>query len=345
MDWPGEQIVIKLWETVTEKGIGKLLSPWQTRREGRAQAETRAHEMLLLAQAEADAADLKAGRKRLHSDGTTLLSFSVDQTPDMPLIGRRDRVEPVLDLPRIMSVAMHHTAAELAQGEINASRAVLYAEETLIDSEKLASEEPVDDDWLSAWRDHVGKVSNVDLQRLWGRVLAGEVTTPGTYSLRTLEFLRTLSKAEAELIEKLGPFVFSGDKIMRSAAQRMEKKGLPFERLMQLQHLGILAGVEAIGMTMTIKSDIQGKFLQGMPVRNKILIIEKEHPDTLALEVYVLTDLGKQILSLANFDADSEYMHIVGKDIVAKGYKVTLADWEPKDGTTGNYKNGVRIVA
>ena len=39
MEFPGEKLVIRLWETVTEKGIGSWLRPWQNRREGRAQID------------------------------------------------------------------------------------------------------------------------------------------------------------------------------------------------------------------------------------------------------------------------------------------------------------------
>ncbi len=41
MDLPGEKLLIKLWETITEKGIGSLLSPWQTIRTGKARNEVR----------------------------------------------------------------------------------------------------------------------------------------------------------------------------------------------------------------------------------------------------------------------------------------------------------------
>jgi len=70
MDFPGEKLVIKLWETLAEKGIGSLLSPWQAGREGRARNEVRRHEILMLAQAEMDAADIRSGKKRLLPDGT-----------------------------------------------------------------------------------------------------------------------------------------------------------------------------------------------------------------------------------------------------------------------------------
>ena len=38
--------------------------------------------------------------------------------------------------------------------------------------------------------DAVGNVSNEELQKLWGKVLAGEMQQPGSCSLRTMEVIR-----------------------------------------------------------------------------------------------------------------------------------------------------------
>ena len=40
------------------------------------------------------------------------------------------------------------------------------------------------------------------MQKLWGRLLAGEVASPQSYSKRTLQFLKTLSKREAAAFER-----------------------------------------------------------------------------------------------------------------------------------------------
>ncbi len=48
MDLTGEKSIIKLWETLVEKGIGSLLSPWYIKREGRARIEVRREELLTM---------------------------------------------------------------------------------------------------------------------------------------------------------------------------------------------------------------------------------------------------------------------------------------------------------
>jgi hypothetical protein len=60
------------------------------------------------------------------------------------------------------------------------------------------SKEPVDLDWSLQFFDAAQDVCDEDMQSLWARILAGEVSDPGSYSKRTLQFLKTLDKFEAE---------------------------------------------------------------------------------------------------------------------------------------------------
>lgn len=339
MEFPGEALVLKLWDTLTEKGIGKLLSPWQTRRDGRAHAQVRADEMLLLAQAEADANDLRAGRKRLHEDGSRLIAVPVNSPLRLEGSEHSNRVEPTLNLASLAESAHRQDVVASMRAEINTSRSVLFAEEVLRNSTGETSSEPVDDDWLSTWRDHASKVSSEDLQRLWGSVLAGEVKNPGQYSLRTLDFLRTLSRNEAELISMLGPFAI-GSRIYKTESDYLEKKGITFDALLQLQDLGIVTGVDGLGLQATFNTVDPGKFLVPLIAGNRVLIIERENPEpSLDLPAYILTKLGLQVLSLGHFSLDTDYLKMVGRRILQQGLKVSLGDWVQVSRNEGRYFN------
>ena len=236
---------------------------------------------------------------------------------------------------------------EAARREINSAKAVLFAEEQLANDSPEPPQRTIDEDWIFAWREYAGRVSNEELQRLWGSVLAGEVKSPGRHSVRTLEFLRGLSKAEAELIEKLARFVVDG-RVIRSQATYLVEHGLPFGLLLRLQELGVLSGVEAIGLTTQYKTIVPGKFLKALISHDKVLVVE--HPDELKLlqlEVYTLTMVGAEILSLGTFQADPNYLQAVGKGIASDGkeFVVQLADWKQTTETEGQYFNAQRIDA
>ena len=222
LDWPGENLAIRIWATLERAGIGILL-PGQLRREGKARAEVEYLQRLALAQAEKDAADLAAGRVT-YDPGTgrvqplggrvepKLLSSTAPptETPDAnspPVLGSIPRLGSALDFGA--GVARSVALREMRRA-INLER-IAQQSQSEADSMSAAdvSDKEVHPDWVAKWRDGAQDVSDEDVQRLWARTLAGEVASPGRYSLRTLDFLRSVSKAEAELIAKIVPYVVS----------------------------------------------------------------------------------------------------------------------------------------
>jgi hypothetical protein len=61
-----------------------------------------------------------------------------------------------------------------------------------------SSDTPVPADWISRFFDDCKDVSDIDMQQLWSRLLAGEVARPGTFSSRTLTLLRQMEPDDAD---------------------------------------------------------------------------------------------------------------------------------------------------
>lgn len=345
MEFFGEKLVIKLWETLTEKGVGSLLSPWQIGREGKARNNLRREELLMLAQAEVDTADIRAGRKSFERDGSLRLL-----TNKLPADGTTEQyaggiIEPTINFLSLADVSARNSATEEARREINASKAIIYAEEVLSNDPQTPPERSIDDDWLFTWRDYAGGVSTEDLQQLWGKVLAGEVKSPGSYSLRTLEFLRGLSKDEAEHISSLASFVIEG-RIVRSLKPFLDEHGVTFNLLLAMQELGLLSGVEALGLTTSYKSLASERFVRALRSNGKVLVVENDDPSkVLTLEVYLLTGVGSQLLGLGSFPANIDYLRLAGKEIIKQGFAVQLADWVQMTENEGKYFNPEKLDA
>lgn len=81
------------------------------------------------------------------------------------------------------------------------------AEELQMDEDQPTTSENIDFDWIMRFFEAVGNVSNEELQKLWGKVFAGETRQPGTCSLRTLDIIHNMSQKEAEIYSKLCKFV------------------------------------------------------------------------------------------------------------------------------------------
>lgn len=342
MSFPGENLVTRMWETLTDKGMGALLSPWQIGREGRARLELRKHEIVHLAQAEKDAEDIRAGRKRLDANGRLLLTQRVEGDPAESSEGP-SKVEPALLPVDAAEISLRAVSANAMRSEVNASKAILFAEEQLAgDAQAVPTSKP-DDDWLHVWRENAGKVSAEDLQRMWGSVLAGEVKAPGTHSLRTLDALKNLSKAEAELISRLAPYAIEG-RIWKGDLAYFEKKGITFSAFLKLQELGMLTGVGG-NLNTTFKSLDATSFTRALVSHTKVLVVEKEDPTaSVMIEVYILTEVGAQIMHLGFFDPDVEYLKLLGIQIARSGFQVKLADWRNESANYGSYHNPVDVV-
>lgn len=78
------------------------------------------------------------------------------------------------------------------------------------------SDEPIDEGWENRFFNIVEEISDDELREIWGRVLAGEIKKPKSYSLRTLECLRNLNKEEASLIVKVAPYYVNNDFIYKN---------------------------------------------------------------------------------------------------------------------------------
>lgn len=69
-------------------------------------------------------------------------------------------------------------------------------------SESSISSTPVDDIWAIRFVNDAEDISDESLKVIWGKILAGEIKSPGSYSLRALQTLKNLSKEEALLFAK-----------------------------------------------------------------------------------------------------------------------------------------------
>lgn len=352
-DWPGEQLLIKMWETLMEKGIGSLLTPWQIKREGRARIEVRRQEQLMLAQVEVDADKIRAGRMRFDVENGNLSKID-NKREEIKFSRSSDLTQNkfMLDFQTLANASKATNQTEAIRKEININKAIIYAEECLSNDSNSPLEDKIDDDWLFMWRDYAEKTSTEDLQKLWGAILAGEIKSPGKYSLRTLDFLRRLSKNEAEKIAKLGSFAID-DMIILIKDDYLQDQGLSLRELMKMQEIGILSGIQTGNKPVieykTTMPEI-GKFIRPFRSNGKALIVKHDDPNKLLrLNVYLFTDVGAQLLTLGNFLPDIQYLRLVGQNIVSQGFNVELADWIefPENsiapGNYGQFRNAEKI--
>lgn len=325
MKMPGEDLLCKMWDSLANGGIGSLTSPWQIRREGKAHLDVRRQEMLTMAQTEADIKAIRNGHKALLSNGTVVDCDTENDinTKNYPT----NRIEPTLSLSSLAYDATSTRLLRDSREEINTNKIIAEAERELLGSQHETPTENIEEDWLNRWHDCAKKISTEKLRSLWAKALAGEVKSPGRYSLRTLDFLKNLSQKEANLISKLAPFAIE-DSIYKT--ESLEKNNIDFSLLLELDDLGILSGVKGGGLTKQLKSANNESFLAHIIQDNKALIISNEDRNKkLSLGCYKITAIGLEILSLGSFNSDINNLQNLALQIKALGFSVSIADAIP----------------
>ena len=324
MSFPGEQLVIRLWETVERAG-GSIVAPWRMRREGIARIEVRRAEALVLAQTERDISDIRTGKRTL-AETELAITFGTAKPADS---GPMDSHLRVGDVGVRVSEQL---VLEKIRTEVNVAKALKRAEDTLVDDYASPSDRQVDPDWFFRWREAAGRVTNEDLQGLWGRLLAGELKNPSSYSLRLVQFLANITTAEAGEIAALAPYVLGGIVYRDDTSVNEASSPLSFGSLMRMQELGLVAGAEALGLTQNFKSTREDQFACALLAHSRCLLFAAPDPAlTLELPAYLLTTLGKQVFGLGDFSPNEGYLELVarriGEKYTPKAMTVTVADF------------------
>ena len=75
-------------------------------------------------------------------------------------------------------------------------------------ADKIATDakSEIDDDWLNHFARIAEDKSSEQLQILFGRILAGEIKRPGSFAIRTIQLMATMSKADAEMVSQFLSF-------------------------------------------------------------------------------------------------------------------------------------------
>ena len=326
--FPGEKLAIRIWDTAEKSGIG-MLRPGQLRREGRAKAEVEYLLRMAILQAEKDATDLAAGRATFDlKSGKVIPALPsvpslASPTGDTLTTAHTSHNEEPSSVPRLGS-AFGGLALRETRRAINIEKIIEKAQAEASEvPDSIVSSEEVHPDWMARWHENAKDVSDEDVQQLWARALAGEVQSPGKYSLRTLDFLRSVSKHEAELVQKIGPLRFSGF-IFRDRAT-FTRIGLQYGFLSELQNLGIIAGVDAIGVNWNIHIPPNGSGSPGF-LCNGLGIVVSDMSQDIAVPCYTLSSLGSELLTLGRFAPDREYVVAFAKFIAEKGAKAQLGN-------------------
>lgn len=268
---------------------GPMLAPWKASREGKArlvsaradaevqciEAESGAQSLVIIAEAQAEA--------RQTVDAT------MESERGMMEI-TRDDISQSIEFQARKRLANSRSAVESAAAELG---------------DKEVSDHTPDPDWTARFFDCVQDVSSEDMQKLWSRVLAGEVESPGRTSLRTLDILQNMTKRDAEVFRAIcdftiaGAFVFYDDSVEGFEA-------LNYSILLHLQDCGLI----------NVGPSLVQKFKWGeskkilMNYHGGVLLVtgNSENDEALVIPDILLTTAGRELSRFVQCTLHMEYL-------------------------------------
>lgn len=206
------------------------------------------------------------------------------------------KVQSEIDITDLHRRAMHRFIEEEARRQQNIESITAKA---LPQLEADAKPESIENDWLTNFFDKSRIVSDEEMQELWAKVLAGEATSPGNYSKRTVNFLGELDKTDAELFQTLcrfGWYIFGFTPlIFDPQADIYNSVGLNFNTLTHLDSIGLIQFRTVSGLVRKNLPDVFQVFYCGRPL---LLKMEDVPENKLEIGKVLLTKVGQELASI-----------------------------------------------
>lgn len=168
----------------------------------------------------------------------------------------------------------------------------------------------VDHDWVHEFYEHCQDVGNAQMQQLWGKILAGEVAKPGTYSLRCLRVIKDIQQKDADTFTRFCTFVWAAPGqglvpiILDRDAPNIKEANVAFTDFLHLEDMGLIQFGQVTGFSM---DQVKGKTLilayYGQPHRIRV----PETLEKLEIGCALLTSVGAELAPIAGSRPSEPY--------------------------------------
>lgn len=172
---------------------------------------------------------------------------------------------------------------------------------------RLEEKGTYDFDWFMRFFEAVGNVSDETMQNLWAKILAREIAQPSTFSLKTVDVMRNLSKRDAELFIKVCSHSFissATNYFLPNEDEFIEYVGIQYADIMKLSELGLIFNDATITLNMDISNEPQ------ILINNHSLIMlitsASGNSEKASIRQYPFTEVGKELSTMISESASDE---------------------------------------
>ena len=198
-----------------------------------------------------------------------------------------------LELRDIEQRALERLVHQEARKQENIESITANAARALPSSAKV---DALDEDWVAHFFKQCDTVSDKEMQSLWSRLLAGEATTPGTFSKRTVDCVSTIDKKDAALFTTFCQFAWMiGDLCPLIYDVKDEiylKHGINFGALKHLDAIGLISFESVAGYQRQGFGKYTHAFYYGRPT---LIEFPADTSNNLQLGHVLLTTTGREL--------------------------------------------------
>ena len=327
------QLLRKLWVHMTPLEMFGLTSPDRVQRSGQTLGDVRRRELANLLTVERQLHELRRGHAALDNAGRIVKSAEIRDIKEVKfssiIEGTEEmevRNEVLPDLIKLLDVAAEINRFDALERLLRLQKLYLLTERIILslDIDDIDTG-AIDRRWFNRWKLNACEISNGALQQLWARILVRELSNPGGTSLKALEYLAFFTLEDAENLNRLASWA-CGDFVYRSALQALPDH-FDSELFERLEEQGIVRGVLGKVLSKTLLSEIDGGFRYRMLIADRCLTISSPQPrNELHIPAYMITHVGRELLSLVAPPVDHAYLELVVQDLHARGMTIQVAE-------------------
>jgi hypothetical protein len=199
---------------------------------------------------------------------------------------------------------------------------------------EAVDEQPVNEDWIAQFFNLSQDISDSEMQILWARILAGEVARPESYSLRTLQTVKVLSKGDARLFSQYCSYVWQlrGNTLCHYRTDETDShiasKGIGGVERKHLQDLGLMnssdVGMRSSSYPYTVLSS-RDKPFEATYFGRRYLVKQFLDPNESAIILpEFLTDIGSQLFTISGAQPDEQFIAVLVESLKKEKIQVAI---------------------
>lgn len=246
---------------------------------------------------------------------------TIRENPDMEIVYVNGQFNARQRSPEALAHRAGQRMLADAIREENNIENVLEAASKELPQVESVSDEPVDDDWITRFFTIVKDISNEEMQYVWGKILAGEIASPKSFSLKTLDTLRNISATDAQVFQKLIPLIVRQGEVhfISSENTLLTKYGSSFSDVLLLDECGLVNSSGMLSLNLQV-SENEKQFIMGTECLIAIQGL-KEETVKVRIGIHSLTKAGKELYRILAHSSNEQYMSDFTQQIFEKNKK------------------------